>query len=290
MEGVTIEHAVIFTLLSLLFAGINDVIFKKYSVETLSRGMYFCGAGLVWTAIQGTIVLINNDGILYNSPTLKYGLAAGIVLCLSNILLLEGLKHLDVSIGSTIYRLNTVGVVILSVLILKEPIAWIKGMGIILGILGVLLLYESREIQTKKNHLFIFFLVVILASFLRACYGVIIKAGILKHANPQFMLIFVSSCWIIGGLLYAVLKEKMYHLDRQTALYSGVSGVMVFFIVFFLTCGLQYGEATVVIPIANMSFVIALGIAAFIGMEDLTWKKGTSIVLASAAIVCLSVS
>jgi len=70
---------------------------------------------------------------------------------LSNILLLESLKHLDISVGSTIYRLNSIGVVILSVLVLQESIEWIKGTGIVLGVIAVFLLYEPSKFNIKNS-------------------------------------------------------------------------------------------------------------------------------------------
>ncbi len=63
---------------------------------------------------------------------------------------------------------------------------------------------------------------------------------------------------------------------------------MVFLIVFFLTLGLKHGDATIVIPIANMSFLVAIALAALLRMEYFTWKKGTALIIASAAIICLS--
>jgi len=98
------------------------------------------------------VVVLGKEVLAYTTATFIFGLIAGLTLCLSNILLLECLKHLDISVGSTIYRLNTIGVVILSIL--------------------------------------------------------------------------------------------------------------VFLIVLFLTLGLQYGDATIVIPIANMSFLVAIAWAA----------------------------
>ncbi len=43
-----------------------------------------------------------------------YGLIAGPMLVLANILLIESVAHLDISLGSTIYKLNTIGFVVLS--------------------------------------------------------------------------------------------------------------------------------------------------------------------------------
>ena len=164
------------------------------------------------------VVVLGKEVLAFNSVTFIFGLIAGLTLCLSNILLLECLTHLDISVGSTIYRLNSIGVVIISVLILPEFIGWLKGIGIILGVIAVFLLYEPSKLNTQKNRLFIFYAVAISASLLRAIYGVTTKAGIMKHADLQFMLIIISSCWIVGGLLYAAIKEKIQHYDLRTSI------------------------------------------------------------------------
>jgi len=226
----------------------------------------------------------------YDSPTIVYGLAAGVTLCFSNIALLESLRRLDISVGSTVYRLNTVGVVILSVLFLNESIGWLKGVGIIMGIFSVLFLYApSGRSQGGCGTLF-FLAVAVSASLMRAVYGVITKAGMLHLVDPQLMLTVVAPCWIIGGLLYAGAMEKRPVFGVRPLVFSGASGMLVFLIVFFLTKALQYGETTVVIPIANMSFLVAISLAAMLRIEHITLKKGAALGIAAAAILCLSLS
>ena len=105
--------AIGFALVSLLFAGINDVVFKRYSRRRRSRGMFVLGIGIVWAILQLSAFRIQGQHLDVGTPTLAFGVAAGLMVTLSNLLLLESLAHLDVSLGSTIYRLNTVGVVIL---------------------------------------------------------------------------------------------------------------------------------------------------------------------------------
>jgi len=48
----------------------------------------------------------------------------------------ETLTHIDVSLGSTVYRLNTIGVVIMSFLVLGESVGGCKLSGIMLGIIA----------------------------------------------------------------------------------------------------------------------------------------------------------
>jgi uncharacterized membrane protein len=51
---------------------------------------------------------------------------------------------------------------------------------------------------------------------------------------------------------------------------------------------LERGEASVVVPIANMSFVVAMLLSVFLGMERLTGRKIVAGGLAAAAIVVLA--
>ncbi|MFQ5937201.1 MAG: EamA family transporter, partial [Acidiferrobacterales bacterium] len=146
--------AIAFALLSLLFAGINDVVFKRYSRKERSRGMYVFGIGVVWTVLQVITFRAQGTSFALDQNTLLFGLTAGVFLTISNILLIESLTHIEVSLGSTIYRLNTIGVVILSVFFLSEPLGLLKSLGIVAGIIGVLLLYQKQS-DSHHNTVFV---------------------------------------------------------------------------------------------------------------------------------------
>ena len=118
----TSSAAVVFALSSLLFAGMLDVMFKRYAGKERSRGMYVLGIGIVWGGVPLLVLTVQDQPLVLDAQTLGFGLAAGLMVTLSNLLLIESLTHLDVSIGSTIYRLNTVGVVVLSFVFLAETL------------------------------------------------------------------------------------------------------------------------------------------------------------------------
>jgi drug/metabolite transporter (DMT)-like permease len=282
------HSALIFAILSLLSAGLNDVVFKRYSRKIRSRGMYIFGVGIVWAILQSATFFIKGDVNPHHMPSILFGLTAGLFLVLSNILLLESMTHIDISICSTIYRLNTIGVVILSFLILDESINIIKISGILLGILAVMLLFQKKHHSAGDFNFSLFFGLSIFASGLRALYGVTSKGALMNNANPDLMLLIVSFCWIAGGFLYAAFKENRILFTSKKALYSLVSGVLVFLIVNFLMLALEYGEASVVIPIANMSFIMALVVSVTLKMEKLTIWKIAAVLSAVISIVCLS--
>ena len=282
------NQGILFALLSLISAGINDVVFKKYSKKDRSRGVYIFGIGIIWTALQTAFLKLNGPPLFFSSNSIGYGLAAGIFLTFSNILLIESFTYIDVSLGSTIYRLNTIGVVVLSFFFLHEPMGLLKSIGILSGDMAVSFLYQKSGYSHHYQKLFLFFLLAVLASCFRAMYGVSTKSGILSGADPQAMLLIISSCWILGGVCYAVFFEKRFNITVKKVLYSILSGVLVYFIANFLMLAVTYGQASIVIPIANMSFIVALSLSIGMSMERFTRMKGIAIILAGISILLLS--
>ncbi len=265
--------AILYALLSLFFAGMNDVVFKRYAAKDRSRGMVIFAIGLVWLCLQWLMLQSGHEALQLDRVSLAYGLAAGVALVLSNLLLIEGLTHIEVSLGSIIYRLNTIGVVVLSVLLLQEPLGLLKAAGIGSGIIAILLLAgrPAAGVSDRLHRQFVW--LVIVASLLRALYGVITKAGLNQGANADTLLLIAALCWVVGGAAYARLREGRFALAGKPAVYALVSGVLVTLIVNFLTRAVSLGEASVVIPIANLSFVAALLFSVALGWERLTGLK-----------------
>ncbi|MEC7649261.1 MAG: EamA family transporter, partial [Pseudomonadota bacterium] len=94
-----------------------------------------------WLFLQLCYAEVSGTNLRFDETTLWYGLFTGALVALANILLIESLTGLDVSLGSMIYRLNTIGVVLISFFLLSEDLGANKTLGICVGILGVVLLY-----------------------------------------------------------------------------------------------------------------------------------------------------
>ena len=90
--------------------------FKIYTSKPRSHGILFLGIGLIWALFHWTHIQHSGLSIQLDSITLFYGGCAAIFVTISNILLLQCMVHLPISLASTIYRLNTVPLVILAFL------------------------------------------------------------------------------------------------------------------------------------------------------------------------------
>jgi drug/metabolite transporter (DMT)-like permease len=280
--------AIGFALLSLLFSGVIDVIYKRYSRKERSRGMFLLGMGLVWGLLQFTMLEIRGQPLSVDAYTLGFGIAAGLMVTLSNLLLIESFTHLDVGLGSTIYRLNTIGVVVLSFLFLGEDLGPLKLLGITSGVAAALLLYHHRHESADPTVMNAFFWLVALASLMRAGFGVTTKGGLALGANGATMMLIAAACWVVGGFGYALLRERRVKVTAKKIGYAIVAGLVVFLVVNTLLAALERGEASIVVPIANLGFVVALGISVAARMERFSPRKGLAVVCASLSIILLS--
>ena len=282
------SYAVGFALLCLFLTGCNDVLFKRYSIRGHSRGMLILGVGLIWTFAQWSLAQIQETPIEFNNATLIFGLMAGAFVTLSNLLLLERLRHIEVSLGATIYRLNTIGVILLSFVFLNEPFGWFKGFGILIGLIAVLFLYQGEISSSNQKQLLLFVGLAVVASFFRAAFGVSTKAGFLEGADRNSMLLIISSCWIVGGAVYALWRERRFRITWEKTRFICLSSFLVVGVTNFLMLALQFGDASIVIPIANMSFVIALLLSVTLKMETFTTAKMWAMAFAIVSILCLA--
>ncbi len=244
-------------------------------------------------SVRVRFIDIGEEALIVDATSIRYGLFAGLCLTLSNLLLLESLTHINISLGSTVYRLNTVGVVFMAYLFLGEALGGVKLLGVGLGIVAVGLLYRpdtTAVAQENRGQFLPFFLMAVAASLFRAGYGVITRGGILHQADPQTMLLLCSLSWVVGGALYARLREGRFQLTSKKINYALASGVLVFLVVDFLMLAVKYGEASIVIPIANMSFVMAMILSIALRFEPFSLRKGAAMVVACLAIAALTVA
>ncbi|MFT7660387.1 MAG: drug/metabolite transporter (DMT)-like permease, partial [Gammaproteobacteria bacterium] len=224
----------------LIASGLLDLVFKLYARKPRSRGMLIFGVGCVWTGLQLAYITFADLSLVLNHSTLVYGVTAAFFVTVSNILLLECLGQLPISMASTIYRLNTIPLVVLAFLFLREDIDLLKGAGIVMGIITVFLLYQpSNNPQQTNGRVKLYLMLIIIASCIRALYGIFTKVGINEGADPATMMLFAAIGWCVGGLSYAYFREKRVVLTADKLVFIPIAGILVFSIIWLLTTALS---------------------------------------------------
>jgi drug/metabolite transporter (DMT)-like permease len=277
-----------FALLSLLCAGVLDVIFGRYSSRRPVTGVYLVAIGIIVVLGQTAALAIARVPLAWDTSAALWGTLAGAVLMWANALLIESLAGINVSLGSTIYRLNTIAVVIFAVAFLNESLTLPKFTGVLLGVLAVVLLYRRGGRGGDDRLLRLSVGIAIGAALLRAAFGVLAKIGVSSGTDPFLFMIYIGAGWTLAAIVYGTAHRERTTGTSGVLPYAIMSGTLVCLVASFLLLGLRTGEASVVIPIANMSFVAALLISAASGMERLTTQKLLAIASAAVAITLLT--
>jgi len=270
-------------------AGLNDLLFKKYVSKDRPKGIYIALIGLVWSCfyfILGTLT----KGIHFDNTTLLYGLVSGGVLLAANIFLLEGLKGVDASVGSTIYRLNFMVVIVLAPIFLAEHLTLWKVVGLMFAIASVFLMSWSQGPNqgTKSQSVLLFIILVIMASIFRGLMGFFYKVGAMHGVDYNSFLLINALFWLIGGPIYSGITEKNLAINKSVILYGIASGLLCVGIASFLLLSVKYGEAIVAVPIAQLSFVVTMVLSVVLLKERVTPYKILGIICAVGAIVALA--
>lgn len=277
--------AIIFALLCLVFAAGNDLLFKFYARKKRSKGYFAAIVGLVWLLVTVWLPMSPESNW---RMTLIWGAISGFFSISANLLLLEAMERLGAGLCATVYRLNLVPVVIGAALLLDESLLPMQWVGVGLATAAVLA-FLPRGDKAGKFAL-AGFLMVLIAAFLRAGMGLSYRFGFLNGADRNMVIVVNSVFWIIGGLLFAWFREKQ-SLKGQEHIwrYGSLSGILVAGIVFTMAAALQFGEASIVLPIAQMSFLLTFACSAIFLKEKMTRSVWVGIVCGIGAVLLLSI-
>ena len=283
--------SILFAVSSMFSAGLNDLLFKRYVSKDRPKGVYIALIGLVWSCfhlVLGTL----SGGMHFDNDTLLYGFISGGLLLTANILLLEGFRGVDASVGSTIYRLNFIVVIVLAPIFLAERLALWKVAGLMFAVASVLLMSWSQGSNqgTKSQTVSRFIILAIMASIFRGLMGFFYKVGAMHGVDYNSFLLINALFWLIGGPIYSGITEKNLAINRSVILYGIASGLLCVGIASFLLLSVKYGEAIVAVPIAQLSFVVTMVLSVVLLKERVTPYKILGILCAAGAIASFALA
>lgn len=283
--------AVFLALLSMLCAAVNDFVFKMSTRRGGSVGLLMGAVGVVWAVVfsfpAGTATSAAGP-----ETTWFWGLVSGLFSAVANVLLIEGMARNQVGLCSTVYRLNLAPAAVMAFVFLDEHVSLNKVMGLCLAVLAVFLLSgRERNGNQVLRHSGSIWLVV-LAAVLRAGMGISYKMGLIAGAERFAMLAINGGIWILAGFAYHFLRSGLTVPPawRETLKYGVLSGFLVCGIVFFMMIALEAGDASVVLPVAQLSFLLTTVFGMVWLHERVTRRRISGIVCAIGCILFLGLS
>lgn len=276
---------IFFAFCCLACSALNDFLFKIFSGKKSSVGIFVSIVGVIWLAALCTIPVNFKEHL---TQTILWSIIGGTFSLTGNLLLIESMKFQSAGICSTIYRLNLVAVVIGANLLLGENLALYQYLGVAAAAGAVFCFFQFEKNDNKKAALGLG--LALAASLLRAGMGLSYKYGIMQGADANGISIGTSFFWIVGGIAYCLLKKEPVRasFNKYMLITGCISGIFVAGIVFFMASALKYGNASIVLTIAQMSFLGTLALSVIFLKEKLTIRKMIGMVCGIAAILLLT--
>lgn len=248
-----------------------------------SRGGFVCLVGVFFLL---ALILLPQNWSNWEA-VLLWGSISGFFSVAGNILLIEAMGKQSAGLCSTIYRFNMIFVVVGAFFLFGEKISPMQLAGIVLALLAILAFLPFGDVLLASKS---GFYLAVIAAILRAGMGLSYKYAFNNDVDKNALIIVNSFWWILGGALYAFVREKKFDWikDKKVLAYSAISGLLVAGIVFCMAGSVNLGDVSVVLPIAQMSFLITFILGVIFLHEKAGMKKIAALICGTAAILMLA--
>jgi transporter family protein len=270
-----------FALLAMAFYGVVDFTYGRATrhgvtpgTMTVSQSAIVTPATGIWAWMEGTYAW---------TPPAFLGIAAGVFVFIGLWSFMRSLEIGETSVSTPIYRISFVITALIAILFLGEPMTFRKGVGFFLAGASIFFISDfSLGGQTALRSRSIVWALVAMCAV--GLLNIVYKLGVSNGVSPVMMLhsqavFFISIAWI-----YAFTVQGGPRFSRTGWAHASITAVcFTGGIVSFLTA-FQTGEASIVTPIVQLSFVVSVLMATWWMGDRFTPRKGVGLALAIGTI------
>jgi len=215
-----------------------------------------------------------------------WGMSAGVLVFVALYNFARSLASGAVSIVAPVFRLSFAITAALAVWLLDEPLTAWKLAGLAASLVAVWLLLGARPASAPRATASSV-LRVLVATVAMGNVSLVYKLGAIAGGSPATILAGQASVFLPLSMLFALARDRGFHPPLRTWRYGATTAVLLLCGLVMLVAGLARRQASVLVPIAQLSFVVTAGLGFFFLRETLTLRKELGLAFAIAALVCL---
>lgn len=271
----------VFAFGSALFAGLTSILAKcgiKKTDSDVATGIRTIIV-LLFSWLMVFIVGSQNQISAIDGKTLLFLILSGLATGASWLCYFKALQIGDINKVVPIDKSSTVITIILAAIILGESITLVKGVAIVLIAVGTFLMIEKKKSTNSENKsswlLFAFGSALFAA--LTAILGKIGISGVesnLGTAIRTFVVLIMS--WIM--VLVTGKKDKVKEVPKNELIFICLSGIATGASWLCYYRALQYGLASVVVPVDKLSILVTILFSYIVFHEKLSVKSAIGLV------------
>ena len=272
---------------ALLLYGIADFVYKRGAAAGAQPHQFLMVQTWLFTSLAFLYGFVS-DTLAFGAGTL-WGAAAGVLVVVGYYNFAWSLRHGSVSTNATIFRLSFAVTVALAVLLLGEALTPAKLAGLALALVAVWLLLAGPDSSTSADSKSRASLArVLVATVAVGIASFTYKLGLRAGAAPVSLVAAQGAVAVTLATAFAARLDGGVRPSRAALTHAPVAAVLLVAAFILLAKGLQAGEVSVIVPIAQMGFVVTALLGFLLLREPFTLRKGAGLAAAVAALASLA--
>lgn len=277
----------LFALGAMFCFGAGDIIYKRAAATGVGAAQFVMLQAWVFAPTINLYAFAT--GTLDVHWSAAWGSLAGFFSLIAFYNFARSLKDGAVSTNAPIFRLNFTLTAALAILLLGETLTLAKAGALACALVAVWLLLA--EPGAARGHIKLGSLTrVLVATVAMAFANLFYKVGLQQGALPETMV--AAQAWAFSSMatVLAVMQERRLRLTPWAWPYSVPAALALLVGFVLLLHGLARGPASVLVPVAQMSFVFTAVAGAVLFRERLSTRKRVGLAVALGALALFAIS
>jgi drug/metabolite transporter (DMT)-like permease len=269
--------------------GIGDFIYKRSASAGIkpihfitTQTVVFALLTLLYAWVTNTIVII--PGALWNG-------LAGLLMMISFLHFFKSLANGPISINAPIFRLNFIITAVLAIMVLHEPLTALKVVAVCFAFAAIWLLLGSRNPSTRMQGISQRSLIdVTVATTALGAANFCHKVGVSSGVLPETGMLASATVFTTLAILTTIIEDRKFAVPYTAWKHSAPAALASVCAFLFLLHALAIGQASVLVPIAQMGSMVSVGLGVLFLGETMTPRKFGGLAAAIAALALLAAS
>jgi uncharacterized membrane protein len=280
----------VYAIAALVCYGVSDFIYKQAAAHGIRadhflmvQGWFFCPLVILYALATRALAL---------DEAAVWGSLAGVLVFVGFYYFIRSLRAGAVSTNASIFRLNFIVTVVLVVAVLGEPLTSSKVAGLALALAATWLLVgagasadraggEARRRSLGE---------VAVATLAFGASNFFHTVGLRHGAVPETLAVAQAMLFMPLATTVVYVADRKLEPPAATFRYSAMAALLLLGATIFLLRSVAGGEASVLVPITQMGFIVAALLGIFVLRERVTARKAIGLVAALAALAVLAAS
>ena len=269
--------------------GLADLVFKRGAAAGVKPHHFLMAQA--WCFAPAVVLYGLATGTLELKSYMLWGCGAGLFVFVALINFARSLKTGSVSLIAPIFRLSFTVTTALAVVILGEPLTAWKLAGLAAALVAVWLLLGGESGSASAPGAGRTALVQALVAM--AAMGVanfLYKVGAAAGGTPATFIAGQAAVFLPLSTAYAWMVDRESRPPRAAWTHAGTTAALFLLGLVLLFESLARGEASVLVPISQMGFVVTAAYGVLFLREPFTVRKVGGLVFALGALACLALT